>query len=83
MPGPDPEITAVDILAVFVNSPEPAFVASEVADELDVTLQGARHQMENLVDDGYLKRKKPGRSTVLYWLTPEGHAYYQEKQQQS
>lgn len=83
MPGPDPEISAVDILSVFVNSPDPAFVAAEVAAELDVTHQGARHQMEKLVDAGYLARKKPGRSTVLYWLTPEGHAYYAENTEQS
>jgi predicted ArsR family transcriptional regulator len=65
------------------QQPDPAFVAAEVAAELDVTHQGARHQMEKLVDAGYLARKKPGRSTVLYWLTPEGHAYYAENTEQS
>lgn len=76
--GPDPEIGAVEILKQFVISPDPAFVPSEIAEELDVTTEGARHQMNNLVDRGLLAKKKPGERTVLYWITPEGKQYYAE-----
>jgi predicted ArsR family transcriptional regulator len=79
MPGPEPQIRDIDILRVFVTNPDPAFVSSEVAEELDCTMQGARHQMEKLVERGLLARKKPGSSTVLYWLTPDGHQYYSSK----
>lgn len=74
--GPDPEISAVDIIEIFALSTDPAFVPAEVADELDVTSEGARHQMNNLVEKGYLKRKKPGSRTVMYWVTDEGIEYY-------
>jgi len=74
--GPDPKITAVDILEAFLASNEPAFVVSEIAEKLDVTAEGARHQMENLVEEGYLDRKKPSQRSVLYWVTDEGRQYY-------
>ncbi|WP_276260641.1 helix-turn-helix domain-containing protein [Haloglomus litoreum] len=76
--GPEPEITDIDILRHFVVSPDPAFVASEIAEELDVTTEGARHQMNNLVDRGLLSRKKPGQRTVIYWVTSAGREYYAE-----
>jgi len=74
--GPDPQIRDVDILHVFVSSADPAFVPSEVADALDVTTEGARHQMDNLVERDLLGKKKPGQRTVLYWITPAGRDYY-------
>jgi DNA-binding MarR family transcriptional regulator len=77
--GPDPEITPEKILRVFVLSPEPAFVVSEIAERLDVTKEGARHQMEKLVEQGLLGRKKPSNRVVLYWITPEGREFYAEK----
>jgi len=76
--GPDPEIDPVSILKIFVVSPEPAFVPSEVAEKLDVTTEGARHQMDNLVDRELLQKKKPGQRTVLYWITTSGEEYYAE-----
>jgi predicted transcriptional regulator len=74
--GPDPDITDIDILKIFVGSREPAFVPSEIADDLDVTTEGARHQMEKLVERGLLGKKKPGQRTVLYWITDDGYEYY-------
>lgn len=76
--GPDPEITPLLILHEFVVSPDPAFVPSEIAEKLDVTTEGARHQMNKLVERGLLGRKKPGERTVIYWITPEGRQYYAE-----
>jgi len=77
--GPDPEIEAVDILRAFLSSSDPAFVPAEIADELDVTPEGARHQMNRLVEEGLLEKKKPGKRTVLYWITDAGRERYFEE----
>lgn len=81
MPGPEPEIDDVSILRVFLSSPDPAFISSEIADELDVTAEGARHQLNRLVERGLLNRKKPGSRTVIYWITDAGRTYYFEQTQ--
>jgi Fic family protein len=76
--GPDPKIDAISILSVVLASPDPAFTAWEIADALDVTAEGARHQMNRLVDAGYLAKKKPGHRTTIYWPTDAGLRYYVE-----
>lgn len=74
--GPDPEIDELDILRVFLSSSDPAFTAGEIAAELDVTDEGARHRMNKLVDRGLLEKKKPGQRTVIYWITDKGLQHY-------
>jgi len=74
--GPDPQIDALSILSIVLASSDPAFTAGEIAAELDVTAEGARHQMDRLVEAGYLAKKKAGHRTVLYWPTQDGLAYY-------
>lgn len=74
--GPDPEIDHLTILEIFLKSTEPAFVPAELAQIVDVTTEGARHQMNRLVDAGHLSKKKPGQRTVIYWITDEGREYY-------
>lgn len=76
--GPDPEISAENILEIFLASAEPAFVPQEIADELDVTPNGARHQMDKLAEQGYLVKKKPSSRTVLYWISDAGREHYFE-----
>lgn len=77
--GPDPEIDPISILRIFLRSTDPAFVPSEIAEELDCTSEGARHQMNKLVERGLLSKKKPGQRTVMYWITNEGSRYYVEQ----
>jgi len=74
--GPDAEIKPITILSVMLASPDPAFTAAEIADELPFTNEGVRHQMNRLVDAGYLDKKKAGHRTVLYWETQAGVEYY-------
>lgn len=74
--GPDPEISAISVLRVFLSDRDPAFVPSEIAAELDCTTEGARHRMNKLAERGLLRKKKPGEQTVMYWITPEGEEYY-------
>jgi predicted transcriptional regulator len=75
-PGPDPEIDDLSVLETFLSSSEPAFVPSEVAENLDVTTEGARNRMNKLAERGLLEKKKPGQRTVMYWITEEGTQYY-------
>jgi len=76
--GPDPETATFRILQEFVVSPEPAFIASEIAEELDISDEGARHRLNRLVEQGLLNKKKPGPRTVIYWITEKGEVYYAE-----
>lgn len=76
--GPDPEISTIDILEQFIVNPDPVFIASEIAEKLDVTEQGARHRLNKLSEDKLLRKKKPGSKTVMYWITEDGIDYYRE-----
>jgi len=76
--GPDPKIDPITILGIMIASPDPAFTTSEMAAEFDVTADGARHQMERLVDAGYLAKKKASHRTTLYWPTQAGIQEYVE-----
>ena len=77
--GPDPKIDPISILRVFLGSTDPAFVPSEIGEELECTTEGARHQMNRLVEQGLLAKKKPGQRTVLYWITEDGKQHYVEQ----
>lgn len=77
--GPDPTITTLDVLRVFLSHDDPAFIAPEVAEELDVSLEGVRNRLNRAVEDGYLAKKRSGSRTVLYWITQDGIEYYAEQ----
>jgi predicted transcriptional regulator len=77
--GPDADIDAISVLRVFLSNSDPAFVVSEIAEDLEVTPEGARHQMNKLVERGLLAKKKPGKRTVIYWITDEGVQHYVEE----
>jgi predicted ArsR family transcriptional regulator len=66
----------LEILRFFLLSTDPAFIVPEVSDEFDVTDATARTRMDKMVEEGYLKKKKTGRRSVLYWPTDEGLRYY-------
>jgi len=79
--GPAPEADELRILRAFLSDDDPAYVLSEIADELEVNKETVRHQIKQkkLVERGLLARKKPGSRTVLYWITPEGIQHYVER----
>ncbi|GAA0217430.1 MULTISPECIES: hypothetical protein [Halobaculum] len=74
--GPDPSHTKVDILRQFIETPDPVLFVSEVSEYFDKSDEWARGRMNELVEDGYLDSKKPGRRTRVYWITREGREYY-------
>lgn len=80
MPGPEPAISDLELLEVFVAAQDPAFVPSEIAEHFDVTEQTARNRLSQIHEKGYLASKKPGERTILYWITEEGHQHYWENQ---
>jgi predicted ArsR family transcriptional regulator len=61
-----PEHTDAEILAA-VRTHEPA-ATSEVADEVDMTRQGADRRLRSLRDEGRVSSKKIGASLV--WFAP-------------
>lgn len=70
--GPDPKHSDGEILAVFQASPDPVLFAQEIADALDTTRQTVYSRCADLVGQGYLRTKKPGERSRIYWLTYEG-----------
>lgn len=63
----------------MVVAPEPAFITSEFIEDLDYTAEGIRYNLEQLCDCGMIDRKKPGKRTVLYWITKKGRETYAEQ----
>lgn len=56
-----------EIVRFMEESPDPAFVTSEIADELEMSTEGARNRLENLRDEGRIHRKKPASRSVIWW----------------
>jgi predicted ArsR family transcriptional regulator len=73
--GPDPSVSTREVLSFFVESPDPAFTAQELADEFEKTRQWADRRLKQLTDDGYLERKNPGGRAQFYWITTAGEQY--------
>lgn len=55
-----------DILQIFLDADDPFLGTSEVASELDYSLQGTGKRLDELVDKGDLNRKVVG-NTAIYW----------------
>ncbi|MDB2223458.1 hypothetical protein PM023_02070 [Halorubrum ezzemoulense] len=67
MAGRKETISDSEIILLFENSEEPVLTTSEVADEFDFTLTGARKRLYSLEEEGVLEMKKAGNSPV-WWL---------------
>lgn len=59
------QVTPDDALALFTDH-EPR-TASEVADELGVVRRTAYNKLNELADQGKLKKKKVGGRAVVWW----------------
>jgi DNA-binding Lrp family transcriptional regulator len=59
-----------DLIRMIQESEEwagrPFTSANELAERVDMTRQGVRQRLEQLVDNGEIKRHKPSRD-VIYW----------------
>ena len=68
--GRDPAMSDGELVELIANCDEwagrPFTDATELAGHVDMTRQGVRHRLEQLVEDGKVKRHKPSRD-VIYW----------------
>ncbi len=71
MAGRKPTVDDVDILKLFVLSSDPAFTASELTDELDMSRQGILKRLDGLDEDGFLESKFVGPIRI-FWITEKG-----------
>lgn len=65
-------------LKVFVEHPDPVLTATEVADELDVSQQAAHKKLKALQDSGFIRSKKTGSRSRVWWITTDGRRIYGE-----
>jgi len=75
MAGRKPETPDTHYLAAFLASDDPILTSVEVADELDVTQQGAHNRLSSLVEDDFLHSKKVGARARVFWITNTGIVY--------
>jgi len=68
----------MEILEYMYITPEPAFTAGEIAQEIGYTAEGVRYKLEKMRVAGTVDRKKPGKRTVIYWITKKGRQHYAE-----
>lgn len=66
-PGRPPEVTDEEILAVFESEDAPVLTASDVADRLEMGRRGILSRLENLEDNGFLRSKKVGARSTVWW----------------
>jgi predicted transcriptional regulator len=55
----------LDIIEDSISGP--AFYAKELAEIVDMTVQGVRTRLEQLNENGKIGKKKPGSRTIIYW----------------
>ncbi len=56
--GPEREQSNLDILRLFVESPDPVLFAQEVSDEFGKSDEWARGRLRELIEAGYVNAKK-------------------------
>jgi len=64
-------VTDEEILDRFKNVKDPVLSAVELESIWNMSHEGIRLRLNDLVDDGKLETKKPGSSTRVYWLSAE------------
>jgi len=57
------------ILREFANSPGPVATAPDLAERLPLTRDAIRRRLNQMVEDGRLKKRKVGANAVVYYLT--------------
>ena len=70
--GRPPKVTDKEILQEIALARGPVVTAPEIAEALDMGGSGINKRLDELVADGYIKKRTVGSSAVVYWLTPDG-----------
>lgn len=63
----DKKISEQDILRIFDRSEEPFLTASEIAEELPVTVQAVNYRLNQMYEDDLVGKKRTGASSVGWW----------------
>lgn len=66
-PGRPPEVSDKEILQMFKESGDPVLTASEIAEDLDIGRRGLLSRLEQLETQGFLKSKKAGGRSTVWW----------------
>lgn len=61
-------VTDNEIVETMNAHPDPAFTTGELAEMFGMTVEGIRHRLESLHDEGRIYRKKPTPRTVIWWV---------------
>lgn len=67
MPRPT-QVTDTDVIELFRNHPDPVLTAGDVAEEFELSRQGANKRLKQLHQKGKLERRKVGARAVVWWL---------------
>lgn len=70
-PGPDRQVTDMQILKELRNHYSPAMNAAEIAKELPVARQTIDKRLRSLADEGFVNTRKVGTVRV-WWLSDDG-----------
>ena len=76
--GPDPKHSDEEILKLFRDTADPVLFASEIAESLDTTRQTVYNRMDDLLGKGYIRTKKPGERSRIYWISYEGMSHLED-----
>lgn len=77
MAGRKRKVSDVEILRVFALSAHPVLVASEVAEQFDMSRQGVYDRLQKLESKGLVESAKKASARV-WWLTSDGRRYLSE-----
>lgn len=67
MPQGRRTVTDEEIIRWMKTNDGPAFIAREVAEAFELSVESARERLEELRETGDVLRKKPSSRTVIYW----------------
>lgn len=73
MPQGRKTVSDSEIVALMQDSCDPAFTASEIAEEVGMTKDGVYNRLQELYEAGEIEKKKPQPTTVIWWV--EGEEY--------
>ena len=58
----------VDLASCFAQTTQPVLTATEVAEQLGITQQGAHHKLQRAHEKGAVEKKKVGSRAVVWWV---------------
>lgn len=67
-PGRRQTVSDQEILEVIKSSTDPVLTTREVAESIDMTRRGTLPRLQDLHDRGFVKRKKVGKSGLVWWI---------------